>query len=542
MTRERRLDWAAGLVVLGVYAVVQLLLLQGPRIYDPETYFNAGRDFPDLFASRWTLRLGLVLPIHAAIRVFGESEAALYAVPFASGLLLAGASYAAMLLLFRDRLLAAAAALAIVLNGYFLLNSSSIFPDTTATATFTAALACLVAGRTRPANGRRFSPETVALVVAGVLFGWTLLVRELDIVLVPALAVAAFLLGYRARKLALLAAAALATVALDPLYGVLRFGDPIKHVRAIATRNNTVQPKNFERFDRFHEQMHDILDTVLAFPNLLLRWPGGWVFILFVAIFVLALGLFRDRRLWLLAVWCFGFWAFMAVVGVGELPSGKWILNITNIRYWYAIFPPLVMGAFGALALVGWKGPLAARLGISLVHVAAVALLVLAVVPGVVEYDRCSSLDETQNVWVSEPVERWRELRGWFATPQADAFDVVKTGWVTSSFVTVFAKTTFGGRLWDGDVKGSRTLLTFRPGSRLGRTLVIVDKDRAAARQLSKLRRDWRPVFVTQDGKLGVLAHASAATSAASSGRWSWELGDRKADAAEAAHCSIKGL
>jgi hypothetical protein len=42
----------------------------------------------------------------------------------------------------------------------------------------------------------------------------------------------------------------------------------------------------------------------------------------------------------------------MIGIGLGELPSGRWILNITNIRYWYTMLPARVMAAFGGLWLL----------------------------------------------------------------------------------------------------------------------------------------------------------------------------------------------
>jgi hypothetical protein len=133
-----RADWAVGGIVVAVYAIVQLLLLQGPRPHDPALYFQTAAAFPDVPATVFTLRIGLIAPVHAAVVLLGPSEAALYVVPFASGVLLAGAVYGTTLVLFGDRVVAAAAALVVALNGYHLLNSSFIFPDTTAAATFAA--------------------------------------------------------------------------------------------------------------------------------------------------------------------------------------------------------------------------------------------------------------------------------------------------------------------------------------------------------------------------------------------------------------------
>jgi hypothetical protein len=112
----------------------------------------------------------------------------------------------------------------------------------------------------------------------------------------------------------------------------------------------------------------------------------------------------------------------MAVLGLGSLPSGRWIINVSIIRYWYPIFPPLAMGAFAAIAVLIPKR-LRIPGGITLVHAATVVLATLALAPGLIEFRQC----EARKVWVNDPAERWYELRSWFATPEADRYGVIWT-------------------------------------------------------------------------------------------------------------------
>src|SRR5262245_44988907 len=108
--RAPGLDWAAGGITVALYLVGQLLFLQGPHPFDPSWYFYTAIDFPDVEPDLFTLRIGLLGPVHAAILAFGPSEAALYAVPLLSGVLLVASVFATMLLFFHDRVLAAVAA------------------------------------------------------------------------------------------------------------------------------------------------------------------------------------------------------------------------------------------------------------------------------------------------------------------------------------------------------------------------------------------------------------------------------------------------
>jgi len=540
LTFERRLDLLAGGIVLVGYAVVQLVLLRGPRPFDPAVYWAAGLAFPHVDpepqTELLTLRIGLVAPVKAAVLAFGPSEAALYTVPLATGLVLAAAVFGTMLLLFGDRVLAAAAALVVVLNAYYLLNSSFIFPDPTATAAFTAGVFFLVLGAVRsrePGGGRS---GNVSLLCAGVLFGWAYLIREFSPVLLPAVVAAFVLLGYRARQIIPLAGAALATFCLEPLYGLLRYGDPFVHFRFLLGRGDVAVNKGrLARIDQIQEQLSNPLDTLLVFPRLVLSWYVGWVFVLFFALFIAALVRTRDRRLWLFAAWCFGFWVVMALLGLGSLPSGRWIVNITNVRYWSPIFPALVMGAFASLYLLLPKSLPTFR-GLTATHAAAAVFVALALAPGVAQYRRCSAMD----VWPSAPIERWHDLRSWLATPEAQGYDVIWTDRNSGRYVSAFANTTFGRRLWSGGVEWFGRGGAEIPATPSVRSLVLINKDEFRyPKALSDLRADWSPVFVTSDGVMVLLAQKAAGAEATETDSW-WTLPKAKGGSAAARSCKMQ--
>jgi hypothetical protein len=504
-----RLDWITGGIVLVVYAVVQIVLLQGPHPFDPAKYFRTAMDFPDVRADLWTLRIGLIAPVRVAIFLFGPSEAALYAVPLATGLTIAAAVYGMGLALFSDRVVAAAAALLTVLNANYLLNSSFIFPDTTATATFTAGLFCLVLGRT-PWAERRAWRQNAACLSAGLLFGWTYLIREFSPVLLPAVVAAVVLLRYPLRRVALLVGATLAAVSLELLYGQLMYGQPLVHYELLRARGKTSVPApQVLRFEHIQSQLQNPLDTLLVFPRLLLTWPAGWVFLLLVAVFLVALGLARrDRRLWMLAIWCFSFWAVMAVLGLVSTPSGRALINVTNIRYWYPIFPALVLGAFGGLSMAARRFLPAAR-GMLVTRSVTALLAGVALVPGLVQFDRCAAKD----VWRNEPEARWDEVRVWFSTPEAKPYRFVLTDKDTVRVLPVYIRTTFGSRVWDGRARrfgtGPRRMV---PTTDLRASLILLHRDRLstipdARTELRALRQAWAPIFVGSDTKMVVLAY-----------------------------------
>jgi hypothetical protein len=498
--RASRLDWAAGAITVALYLVVQLVFLQGPHPFDPSWYFRTASDFPDVEADLFTLRIGLLAPVRAAILVFGPSEAALYAIPLLSGMALVAAVFATMILLFRDRVLAAAAALVTGLNVNYLVNSSQIFPDVTATATFTAAFLCLLLGGSRPVEPSSY------------------LVREFSPILLPAVVALVLLLGYSLRRVVLLAGAVLATASLELVYGWAYAGDPIVHARLLLARGNGDVVEGGVRMAYIQDQLGSLFDTLLVFPRLLLAWDTGWVFILLAALSLFALVRLRDRRLWLLAAWFLSFLVVMALIGLGSFSSGHWVLNITNIRYWYPIFPPLVMGAFGGLWLLlrrRFGGPS----GLRAAQLAAVALAAAVLLPGFREFSGCNE----REAWRNDPATRWQELRGWFSTPEAARVDVVWTDRFTNRLLPAYTASTFGRTIWDGEIETLESLGDVQPATG---TLLLVHKDRWTAwgdgpEALEGLRDEWSPLFVTTDQRMVVLGAAGSEGTA--DGAW-WEL------------------
>jgi hypothetical protein len=539
-SREALLDAAPLGAVLLVYAIVQLEVLQGPKPLDPSNYFNIAVNFPDVPLNPWTLRIGLIAPVRAAVLVFGPSEAAFYAVPVATGLVLAAAVYGTMLLLFRDRVAAAAAALVTVLNTVYLLNSSAIYPDTTATATFTAGFFFLVLSGMRPHSRAKGWVSTAAVVCAGILFGWTYLIREFSPLLLPAVLAALLLwVRYAGRRIVILVGAAVATFCLELLYGFVRYRDPFAHLELLLNRGDIpISAARLQRMERIQGQL-DVIDTIIVFPRLVLSWQSGPILLALLVLFVVALALFRDRRLWVLAAWCVSFWAIMAVLGLAALGSERWILNITNVRYWYPILPALVMGAFGGLHLLVNKF-LPSFGGLRPTQAVAPLVAGLVLVPGLVEYRNCAAAD----AWRNDPAERWHDLRSWAATPEAERYTVLWTDVRSARLVPAFIRKTFGERLWHGVVKTfphpRRGII---PETDVQHSLILVHWDAFRAKipqakaRLSEVRREWSPVFISRDGGMVLLAHESAATGEAVDAVRAWWRFPGRPRSAKPGHC-----
>jgi hypothetical protein len=502
--RPQRLDWLVGAAVVLACGVGILVFLQGPQPFDPATYFDAAMVFPGGGLNLFSLRIGLTIPVWIVLQIAGPSEFALYAIPVASGALLGGAVYGTMVVLFRDRVLAAGAALVTVLNAAYLLNASAIFPDTTATAIFTASVFCLVLGAQEGRLSARWL--SAAAVAAGLLLGWTYLIREFSPVLLPAVIAAVLLLRYPPRRILLVAGAAVVSGSVELIYAAARTGNPFLHASRLLDHEGGGATEG--RIEHIQSQLGNPFETLAVFPRLLLAWGSGWLLLGLLALFVVALVGTRDRRLWFFAVWLFSYWLVMALVGLVSLPSGAWVVNITNVRYWYPVFPALAMGGFGGFALLATR--FLPHRGVALVPVAAAALTLIVLVPGVVEFKSC----EGDPAWRTEPRERWTELRSWFGTPAADRYGELWTDWRTHRLVPAYASTTFGRDLWDGSVSYVLRLDGDPVPPRARSDAAILVHREYLRRDIAELRDDWRPVFATEDGALVVLASGEPGHSA----------------------------
>jgi hypothetical protein len=507
-SRKRLLDWGVGALCLAVYAVAQVLLLQGPHPFDPARYFKAAVDYPDIPANLWNLRIGLLFPVRLAVLGFGPSEAALYAAPIAFGLLLTASVYATMLVLFRDRLLAAATALATVLNAVFLYRSSLIFPDIAATATFTAGFLFLVlGGRPDPESGPRWKP-LLFVAAAGVFFGWTYLIREFSVILIPAVAGAVLILRSGWRRVLILCAAALTAPVLELVYGLAKYGDPLVHIHALLARRHRPVGMGDKPFVQgILGQLNNPLDTLAVFPRDVVTFWSGWFLLALLAPFLVALFVTPDRRLLLFAPWLFVFWMVMALIGLGTLPSGRWILNITNVRYWYPALPALVMGGFGGAALLAARFA-SARTARLLVPILAAGISLVVFVPGIVNFKAC----ETTGVWRNDPSQRWHELRAWLGSSEAQRYHVLYTDPKSERLLPAFTSAEFGGEVWHGTLMPLEKREPLVPTDHSPDALILVHKDRFlpdihhAEETFQGLRRDWMPVFQTSDRHMVVLA------------------------------------
>jgi hypothetical protein len=517
--RVRGLDALALLVIAATYAVVQYLVFPGPQRFDPSYYFQLGTHFPHVAANWWSLRIGILAPLRLAIAVFGQSQAAQYTLPVVAAVLLAGAVFAMMRMLFHDRLVAIATALVVVLNPNFLLNSAYIFPDTLSTATFAAGLLLVIAGRPREVEPPAWL-MTTTVAAGGVLLGWTYLIREFSPILLPVVIAAVLLFRYPVRRMAVLAGAAVATYGVELIYGAVRYGNPFERIHVLLGRKSSSASHHAD-WAPFREKVHNIVESALVLPHLLLSWNEGWVLVAFIVVFIVALARFRGTRLLVLGAWLFSYWALMAIIGVTHNKTGDPYLDIGNVRYWYPALPALIMGGLGGLALL-IRGTTPSVLRVRLSQAAVLVAAALVLVPGTAQFASCAN----KNVWRNDSAQSWDGVRSFLTSSQAKPFNVIHTDRISVRTLVEYTHSTFGGTVWHGTLGPTSTK---NPPLTGAHRLLLVNVASSNRQRAAKLLRTWSPVYVSSDGRLALLAAKPVArpVSAADQQRWLSAYGPR---------------
>ncbi|WP_218041140.1 glycosyltransferase family 39 protein [Acrocarpospora macrocephala] len=347
MRESRAVTWALGVALAIGWATVRLTLLPPPVPSDQLTYLLAAQEFPyapavgeSTVLHQW-LRYGLVLPVRLAIEVFGYSEAAYYVVPLFAGLLLLVGTYVLGCQFF-GRTVGIAAALLVSFNTHVFDKSGDLLPDLLATALTLFALALTVAIR----RGDLSRPR-LALVVIGLLLGWSYLVREFIVLLWPLIPA---LLWRRVslRDLLFLGLPLIGVVAAEMLLMAIVRGDALAriHATAIAAQG---EEEHIARTYR-NRPVTEYLDRLIFHLNRVEE--KRWLLLLLGV--TVAGGIVRPRKLGFFLGWIALLWVPLTLLG-GLVNPASPTVNLWVERYWFPIFPAFVLGGLGTIwLLVRW--------------------------------------------------------------------------------------------------------------------------------------------------------------------------------------------
>jgi 4-amino-4-deoxy-L-arabinose transferase-like glycosyltransferase len=480
-----RVVWLSALV-LSAALVMQWMIFPPPQPTDSYQVFRAAGYWPDIPASAappWQMtRIGLLLPAWAAQRLLGPGQAAYNAASFLLVAVFAVGCYLAGRALFGD--LAGLAATAVLLIHPFFtvvdyytrsVTESGILPDAPGAGLFAAGVAALVVA-SRRAGGRS---QTGWLLAAGTSFGLAFLCREFIVYMYAGIPVYFWLLRIRMRRIAAVAAAMLAVLAMDLVHNAIVFHDALAQLRADQAEVRTLQ------------NPVPVVTVLGRFPNAMIHPDHlGVIFLVALGLNVIGLAVTRDRRLALTLVWFLSLWVPLTLLGgvfSARRPEFPWGYLA---RYWLPVLPAITIGGIGAciliVRLIPWRYARAAAAG-----ALAAALTVAYVVPAAGEASRVRR--DTA----------WSELRTWLSA--RGSVPVLWTDSYSAQTLGFYTRTPAGKRLWNGQIRAytrGRGHGRLPPAGGRG-PLLLTDFSTLPQAQL----RAWHVLWRSSDGTLSILVN-----------------------------------
>jgi hypothetical protein len=439
LTRHR--DALAIGLLLFAQVVVLLLDRPNPRWNDGVFMLDDARDFPDIPADHFSLRIGLLLPTKLAEAVLGYGQVSYYAVPLVASLLLVVVTYVVGKQLAGRLAGVLAGALIIVcpilveteqVLGAERMTTWQLLPDIPSTALFVTGLAFLLRGlgRRNDADADAKAASPAWFVVAGVCFGWAYLVREFVPFLFPLIALVLLLWRARWRSWAQVAGGMLACLALELALSAAVHGDPFVRFRLGAEHGGT-PPSPITRTTAAEHFWH-----ILGQYQQTAIWSAALIVTLVAPL------VFRRREHVVPAAWFACYWGLITAVSGGIDPH-RISLNSGLARYWIPVLPAIALGTGAAVAaVVRTAAERSSRAWIlrSLAPVAAAVVIALFALPiaGTI-------LDNPRDA-------AWNGVRSWLSKHDADV-NVVVTDDRDARTLSIYEFRPIGGeRAWHARV------------------------------------------------------------------------------------------
>lgn len=523
---RRRLDVAIPLVLALAWLGVVLTHLPLPYPSDQLNYLNTAEAFPYGMRSEdapWQVtRYGLIIPARVATWIFGYSEAGYHLVPllFTGGLV--AATYALGTLLY-GRWVGAAAGLVAVTSAPMFTDAAALMPDMAATAVFTAAVALAVAVRQEKLPVRWWS-----VIAIGLLVGWSFEIREFIVFAWPLIPIILWRrLGWRGMAW-LVGAAAMVGVG-EILLSLALYGDPLAHLHGIM-----VEEPNPNAGYRGKPR----LEYLEQLPLALIKDPGGrWRTALLLLVPIGPLIAWRARIAGRLRpgardaeagsgtrprygaavplIWCAWIWVPLTIEG-GLLHPDHPAVRLELVRYWYPLFPAVVLGGLGALWLAaGWLASAWPAAGRERVRTALAAAVVVVVGLGAVLTSVSGTWRDPRITASTNGRAQMSAFRDWMHRNDVRYADsVLWTDGRTDSVLEIYRNGPLGGIQWHTEL---RALRADHPGPKRGDLVLMMDMApepvhvcdvcrRSATEALGGLHlpRTWHPVFTPPGGVLRV--------------------------------------
>jgi hypothetical protein len=334
------------IILIAILALaVQLFFLNPPILSDQMEYYVTALRLPRLPSNPniGSMRIGLELPVAILYRIFGTSEVAYYAFPLLSYALLAASIYLIAKSLFTKRV-GIFAALWPIFFPNLILDAGHLLPDVPATAVSAAAFALLFTYFGNPSIKRDYASRQsrLMLIMAGLLFGWSYLIKEYLAILFLLIPAAFWILKIPYKHLLPVALAMLAMYTLEVAIGILYYHNPFIRFLAANPRETT------------GEIQKDVYRIVNYFALLVIKAGGEGILVLMgLGIVNCIIGVFKkEKRFFFLLGWILLIYVLFTVAGL--LPvifnwEGIVLLRLHKFRYWVPILPPLVIAGAALL-------------------------------------------------------------------------------------------------------------------------------------------------------------------------------------------------
>lgn len=331
--------WAAA-IVIGLVSLVHFHFFRAPpMLADALDYFSAAWELPDTEPTHRHLRIGLLWPLWALQRVFGYSELAYYFLPWFASAALGFATWWLGRLLFSARV-GWVAGLVVMLLPPYAAHISLLLPDYLSAALFVFVVCLLwVANNRREASA---GGATWVMFLAGVLLGWSYLVREFIVLFFPAVGAMLLLLRAPPRHWLAFSAGAILMYLLEFAWGWIVYGDPFIRLQSGGARETALE---------FSTSTSEI---VAQFITRFTPRSGGWLIggAAILGLLAMAAGAIRRQRSFaVLAVWGLYGWILftaIALLPVLILEEGTTYLRMHLFRYWSLILAPVFVAAAAA--------------------------------------------------------------------------------------------------------------------------------------------------------------------------------------------------
>lgn len=469
-------------LVVALALFMPLLVLPPPLYADPFYVFQAAQLWPNIPADmpyiHQSMRIGLVLPARLFQEVLGEGQLGFVVTSMLLGALLALGTYLVGRALF-GRLVGLAAVAIILVHPFFVLvdpyvevaawSTGELMPDMPAAGSFALGVASLLAASR--STGRR---QIALLLAAGVGFGFAYLVREFIALMYAGIPVLLLLLRIPFRRVVFVAAPMVAIFGLELIHSALVFGHPLARILTAAAHGSggaapATLPSPVEVIGRFYTAMT--------------TWhPLGILFLVALVLNVVGWLVTRDRRLALTLTWFLALWLPLTLLA-GIINPDSPSLRAWLVRYWIPVFPPLIVGALGAVILLVRR--IRAEPLRQAVAVGAIALLLVAYAVPVAAEIRGVRRDRA-----------WNEFRAWISA--RDDMPRLWTDVRTGQTLSFYTRDPLGEPVWSGTVSTFASRRKEIPASAADGPLLVSP---FGAREQPSEADGWRLVWQSSDRK-----------------------------------------